>query len=58
MLAGGRSKSGGQPTPGVPWIYAPDGAGMSAQLEELGIIRNEVRSADDPEEGEVTTGSD
>ena len=53
VLAGGRSKSGGQPTPGVPWIYAPDGAGMSAQLEELGIIRNEVRSADDPEEGEV-----
>ncbi|WP_026548106.1 App1 family protein [Paenarthrobacter nicotinovorans] len=53
VLAGGRSKSGGQPTPGVPWIYAPDGAGMSAQLEELGIIRNEVRSADDPEEGDV-----
>jgi len=53
VLAGGRSKSGGQPTPGVPWIYAPDGAGMSARLEELGIIRNEVRSADDPEEGDV-----
>ncbi|MBT2584927.1 App1 family protein [Arthrobacter sp. ISL-95] len=57
VLAGGRSKSGGQPTPGVPWVYAPDGAGMSAQLEKLGVIRNEVRSADDPEEGEVT-GSD
>ena len=55
VLAGGRSKSGGQPTPGVPWIYAPDGAGMSARLEELGVIRNEVRSADDPEEGEVHT---
>jgi phosphatidate phosphatase APP1 len=56
VLAGGRSKSGGQPTPGVPWIYAPDGAGMSAQLEELGIIRGEVRSADDPEEGDVAGG--
>ncbi|MDI2037049.1 App1 family protein [Paenarthrobacter nitroguajacolicus] len=53
VLAGGRSKSGGQPTPGVPWIHAPDGAGMSARLEELGIIRNDVRSADDPEEGEL-----
>ncbi len=58
VLAGGRSKSGGQPTPGVPWIYAPDGAGMSAQLEELGVIRSEVRSADDPEEGEVSTVSE
>ncbi|UYY80585.1 DUF2183 domain-containing protein [Arthrobacter sp. YA7-1] len=44
VLAGGRSKSGGQPTPGVPWIYAPDGAGMSAQLEQLGIIRRSLRS--------------
>ncbi|WP_284975759.1 phosphatase domain-containing protein [Arthrobacter sp. efr-133-TYG-104] len=53
VLAGGRSKSGGQPTPGVPWIYAPDGAGMSAQLEQLGIIKSEVRSADEPETGDV-----
>ncbi len=44
VLAGGRSKSGGQPTPGVPWIYSPDGAGMSAQLEQLGIIRRSLRS--------------
>ena len=50
VLAGGRSKTGVQPTPGIPWIYAPDGAGMSAQLEELGIIENDVRSADVPEE--------
>jgi phosphatidate phosphatase APP1 len=50
VLAGGRSKSGGQPTPGIPWIYAPDGAGMSAQLEQLGIIHSSVRPADVPEE--------
>lgn len=42
VLAGGRS-TGGQPTPGVPWVYAPDGAGMSAQLEELGIIKPLLR---------------
>ena len=52
VLAGGRSKTGGQPTPGIPWIYAPDGAGMSAQLEELGIIHSSVRSADEPEQGD------
>ncbi|WAH97239.1 App1 family protein [Arthrobacter sp. MMS18-M83] len=50
VLAGGRSKSGGQPTPGIPWIYSPDGAGMSAQLEQLGIIRSSLRSADVLEE--------
>ncbi|MCU1634101.1 MAG: uncharacterized protein JWM61_2753 [Micrococcaceae bacterium] len=50
VLAGGRSKSGALATPGIPWIYAPDGAGMSARLEELGLIHSEVRSADVPEE--------
>ncbi|MHA7286259.1 App1 family protein [Arthrobacter sp. MDT3-44] len=50
VLAGGRSKTGVQPTPGIPWIYAPDGAGMSEKLEELGIIHSKVRSADVPEE--------
>ncbi|MDQ0031704.1 App1 family protein [Arthrobacter bambusae] len=52
VLAGGRSKSPVRPTPGIPWIYSPDGAGMSAQLEQLGIIRRGVRSADVPEESE------
>jgi phosphatidate phosphatase APP1 len=52
VLAGGRSKSAGQPTPGIPWIYSPDGAGMSGQLEQLGIIRRSVRSADVPEESD------
>ncbi|MFC3298989.1 DUF2183 domain-containing protein [Arthrobacter agilis] len=50
VLAGGRSKTGVQPTPGIPWVYAADGAGMSARLEEMGIIHSEVRSAGVPEE--------
>jgi phosphatidate phosphatase APP1 len=50
VLAGGRSKTGVQPPEGIPWIYAPDGAGMSDQLEALGLIESDVRSADVPEE--------
>ena len=39
VLAGGRSKTKpSSRTPNIEWIYAPDGAGMSAQLAELGII--------------------
>lgn len=39
VLAGGRSKAKPSArTPNIPWIYAPDGAGMSAQLAELGVI--------------------
>lgn len=49
VLAGGRSSDAG-PTPGVPWIYAPDGAGMSAQLEELGIIASSPRPTELPGE--------
>ncbi|WP_043444984.1 App1 family protein [Arthrobacter sp. L77] len=58
VLAGGRSKTGIQPTPGIPWIYAPDGAGMSTRLEEMGIIGDSVRTADVPEEGEIAGESD
>jgi phosphatidate phosphatase APP1 len=37
VLAGGRSDP--EPhEPGVPWRYAPDGAGLSAQLTELGLL--------------------
>ena len=37
VLAGGRSKLD-QPVAedAVPWIYAPDGAGLYEQLDELG----------------------
>ncbi|MBM7782942.1 App1 family protein [Arthrobacter tumbae] len=49
VLAGGRSKgSPTRSTPGIPWIYARDGAGMSEQLSELGILEGAVRI--DPED--------
>ncbi|GAA2232875.1 DUF2183 domain-containing protein [Herbiconiux moechotypicola] len=34
VLAGGRSKPD-HATPDIPWLYAPDGAGLSAQLDDL-----------------------
>lgn len=40
VLAGGRS--GAEPHPGgAPWIYAPDGAGLSSKLAELGLLDEE-----------------
>lgn len=37
VLAGGRSDP--EPhEPGIPWRYAPDGAGLSAQLTEIGLL--------------------
>lgn len=39
VLAGGRSKAEKHSeTSGVPWLYSPDGAGLSDQLRELGIL--------------------
>ena len=39
VLAGGRSASrAGQAPSDIPWIYAPDGAGMALQLAELGLL--------------------
>lgn len=38
VLAGGRSSSRPEATPGVPWYYSPDGAGLSEQLSEAGIL--------------------
>ncbi|MCC3271276.1 DUF2183 domain-containing protein [Arthrobacter zhangbolii] len=38
VLAGGRTGRPGQTPVDVPWIYAPDGAGMSRQLAELGLL--------------------
>ncbi|GAA2176388.1 DUF2183 domain-containing protein [Arthrobacter parietis] len=49
VLAGGRSKkSPAGSTPGIPWVYARDGAGMSEQLSKLGIVEGAVRI--DPED--------
>lgn len=40
VLAGGRSDA--EPHPGgAPWIYAPDGAGLSIRLAELGLLEQE-----------------
>jgi phosphatidate phosphatase APP1 len=40
VLAGGRSDA--EPHPGdAPWIYAPDGAGLSGQLTGLGLLDRE-----------------
>ncbi len=36
VLAGGRSKSGGQPTPGIPWIYAPGWSGNVGPTRRTG----------------------
>ncbi|WP_375164859.1 App1 family protein [Arthrobacter sp.] len=49
VLAGGRSKANlAGSTPGIPWIYAGDGAGMSDQLSRMGIIDSAARI--DPED--------
>lgn len=37
VWAGGRSKGAGRGR-GVPWIYAPDGAGLASKLMERGIL--------------------
>ncbi|KAD3720534.1 DUF2183 domain-containing protein [Arthrobacter yangruifuii] len=41
VLAGGRTGRPGQTPVQVPWIYAPDGAGMARQLAELGLLTDE-----------------
>lgn len=38
VLAGGRSKAEERDTTTAPWIFAPDGAGLLEQLEELGLV--------------------
>jgi phosphatidate phosphatase APP1 len=38
VLAGGRSKSEGQPPHTAPWVYAPDGAGLAERLDDAGLL--------------------
>jgi phosphatidate phosphatase APP1 len=38
VLAGGRSKDGPDESIGINWFYSPDGAGISQQLSEAGIL--------------------
>ena len=42
VLAGGRSGAVDHKPSGVPWLYADDGAGLIAQLEELGLLTVET----------------
>ncbi|MGO3526762.1 App1 family protein [Glutamicibacter arilaitensis] len=41
VLAGGRSHELRRTTPGVPWVYEPDGARILKQLAKLGIVSTE-----------------
>jgi len=38
VLAGGRTPARSHGADAVPWVYAPDGAGLSDQLGELGLV--------------------
>lgn len=38
VLAGGRSAGRGTTPQDIPWIYAPDGAGMARQLTDRGLL--------------------
>lgn len=40
VLAGGRSHldEDGQPASGIPWVWAPDGAGLAEQLADVGLL--------------------
>lgn len=38
VLAGGRAPAEEHGEQTVPWVYAPDGAGLSAQLGDLGLL--------------------
>ena len=38
VLAGGRAKGDAQGQGIVPWLYAPDGSGLSEQLHALGLL--------------------
>jgi len=49
VLAGGRSQRTVNSTPGVDWIYAPDGAGILNELERLGIVSDEDQHVDHQE---------
>lgn len=38
LLAGGRAEETQRATPGIPWAYGPDGAALSFQLENSGVL--------------------
>jgi phosphatidate phosphatase APP1 len=48
VLAGGRSQGTVDSTPGVPWVYATDGAQIIAELEKLGLVEADERRTGEP----------
>jgi phosphatidate phosphatase APP1 len=48
VLAGGRAKAEAHSTSPVPWLYAPDGAGLSEQLAAIGLL-SDGRQPSQPE---------
>ncbi|WP_233487998.1 App1 family protein [Auritidibacter sp. NML120636] len=45
LLAGGRAEETRYSTPGIPWVYGPDGATLELQLERLGILDPQSETA-------------
>ncbi|MHA7158434.1 App1 family protein [Glutamicibacter endophyticus] len=43
VLAGGRSSELRRTTPGIEWVYEPDGSRMLARLKELGLVGEDVQ---------------
>lgn len=42
VLAGGRTEAALHDADGTPWVYADDGAGLMAHLEELGLLPSQT----------------
>ncbi|GAA1340288.1 App1 family protein [Arthrobacter roseus] len=58
VLAGGRSSDTADHSSDAPWIYAPDGAGISEKLEDLGFLasdRDRVPEVPDAEDAADTS---
>ncbi|MGP5725964.1 App1 family protein [Arthrobacter rhombi] len=49
VLAGGRSQRTVNSTPGIDWVYAPDGAHILAELQRLGIVSDEEQHVEHQE---------
>jgi phosphatidate phosphatase APP1 len=50
VLAGGRSEGIMGSTPGIPWVYAPDGGRIAERLEAMGMLSRAPQSDADKEE--------
>ena len=50
VLAGGRSAGIMNSTPGIPWVYAPDGGSIATRLEAMGLLDAPPQADADKEE--------